>query len=131
MACRNSVRTAQLVNSGLAFSQFESFLWVCLGTPDAHRPTVERVDRSPHRRQTAINTTLSDSQCAHFSELLRRDPPHDSLMTQPLCDLSVHRWQSTTTPIGPRGKKGRVGDPVWAGCDDVAALDTSENSWPT
>src|SRR6187200_3730236 len=77
------------------------------------------------------NTTLSDSQRAECSELLRRDPPHHRLMTQPLRDLSVYHWQSTTTPIGARGKKGRVGDPVGAGCDDVAARDTSENSWPT
>src|SRR5688572_5441482 len=54
MACRNSVRTAQFVNSGLAFSPFESLMWVGLETPDAHRPTVERVERSPHRSQAAI-----------------------------------------------------------------------------
>src|ERR671915_1791114 len=78
----------------------------------------------------APNTTLSDSQRAQFSELLRRDPPHNSLMTQPLRDLPVYRWQSTPTPIGPRGKKGRVGDPVWPDRGGVAAPNTSENSWP-
>src|ERR687896_1313393 len=51
-------------------------------------------------------------------------------MTQPLRDLPVHRRQSTTTPIGPRGKKGRVGDPGEDSYGDVATPETSENSWP-
>ena len=76
-----------------------------------------------------FNTTLSDSKRAQFPELLRGDPPHHSLMTQPSRHLTVHRWQSTT-PIGPRGKKGRVGDPVWPDRDGVVTPDTSENSWP-
>src|SRR5688572_33223654 len=51
-------------------------------------------------------------------------------MTQPLRHLPVYRWQSTPTPIGPRGKKGRVGDPVWPDRGGVATPGTSENSWP-
>src|SRR5918998_3299707 len=51
-------------------------------------------------------------------------------MTQPPRHLPVHRWQSTTTPIGPRGKKGRVDDPVCSDGGGAAAPDTSENSWP-
>src|SRR5688500_20350113 len=51
-------------------------------------------------------------------------------MTQPLRDLPVHRRQSTTTPIGPRGKKGRVGDPGKDRYGDDATPETLENSWP-
>jgi len=45
------------------------------------------------------------------------------LVPQPLRHFPVHCWQRTPTPIGARGKKGRVGDPVWLDDGGGAALD--------
>src|SRR2546428_6951145 len=42
----------------------------------------------------------------------------------------MHRWQCTTPAIGPRGKKGRVGDPGLRGSGVAATPAKAESSRP-
>src|SRR3989442_13588231 len=42
----------------------------------------------------------------------------------------MHRWQRTTPAIGPRGKKGRVGDPGLRGSGVAATPAKAESSRP-
>src|SRR5437867_1041583 len=42
----------------------------------------------------------------------------------------MHRWQCTTPAIGPRGKKGRVGDPGLRGSGVAATPARAESSRP-